>query len=181
MTENICFVLKTSDINSVDTQATYYNQTVSNEKGKIFDNRTGYTWYNVNMKNLLGDWYNKYDKFNICLVSVTQSYQAAQTTNNVLQLSTNYVVSVKMSGLQWLSSYDQASKNNTDVQIVGVRNFNESNNVMRNNYITFYKGSQFTNITINLHSLTGDASLVSAQANVFGHMIFLFNITPIKD
>jgi hypothetical protein len=35
-----------------------------------------------------------------------------------------------MSGLQWLSSYDQASKNNTDVQIVGVRNFNESNNVI---------------------------------------------------
>jgi hypothetical protein len=181
MTENICLVLKTSDINSNDGQATYFNATVSNEKGKIFDNRTGYTWYNVNMKNLLGDWYNKYDKFNICLVSVNQSYQAAQYTNNVLQYSSNYVVSVKMSGLQWLSSYDQASKNNTDIQIVGVRNFNESNNVIGNNYITFLKGSQITNITINLHSLTGDASLVSAQASTFGHMTFLFNITPIKD
>ena len=181
MTENICFVLKTSDINSVDTQATYYNATVSNEKGKIFDNRTGYTWYNVNMKNLLGDWYNKYDKFNICLVSLTQSYQANQYTANVLNSSANYVVSVKMSGLQWLSSYDQASKNNTDVQIVGVRNFNESNNVMRNNYITFRKGSQITNITINLHSLTGDASSVANANSIFGHMTFLFNITPIKD
>jgi hypothetical protein len=133
------------------------------------------------MKNLLGDWYNKYDKFNICLVSVNQSYQAAQYTNNILQYSSNYVVSVKMSGLQWLSSYDQASKNNTGIQIVGVRNFNESNNVIGNNYITFLKGSQITNITINLHSLTGDASLVSAQASTFGHMTFLFNITPIKD
>jgi len=174
-------VLKTSDINSSDAQADYQYTTISNQKGKIFDNRTGYTWYNVNIKNLLGDWYNKYDKFNICLVSVNQSYQAAQYTNNVLQYSSNYVVSVKMSGLQWLSSYDQASKNNTDIQIVGVRNFNESNNVIGTNNITFLKGSQITNITINLHSLTGDASLVSAQASTFGHMTFLFNITPIKD
>ena len=151
------------------------------QKGKIFDNRTGYTWYNVNMKNLLGDWYNKYDKFNICLVSVNQSYQAAQYTNNVLQYSSNYVVSVKMSGLQWLSSYDQVSKNNTDIQIVGVRNFNESNNVIGTNNITFLKGSQITNITINLHSLTGDTALVSNANSTFGHMVFLFSISPVKD
>ena len=181
MTENICFVLKTSDINTADTQVTYYNQTVSNEKGKIFNSRTGYTWYNVNMKNLLGDWYNKYDKFNICLVSLTQSYQAAQVAANVLTLSTNNVVSIKMSGLQWLSSYDQASRNNTDSVTVGVKNFNINNDLPSGNYITFSKGSQITNITINLHSLTGDASLVDSQASTFGHMVFLFNITPIKD
>ena len=181
MTESISLALKTFDINSSDGQADYYNVTVTTNKGKVFNSRTGYTWNNVNIRNLLGDWYNKYDKFNICLVSVNQSYQAAQYTNNILQYSSNYVVSVKMSGLQWLSSYDQATKNNTNIQIVGVRNFNESNNVIGNNYITFLKGSQITNITISLHSLTGDASLVSAQASTFGHMTFLFNITPIKD
>ena len=175
MTENICLVLKTSDINSVDTQATYYNQTISNEKGKIFDNRTGYTWNNVNMKNLLGDWYNKYDKFNICLVSVTQSYQSTQP------IGVCNVVAVKMSGLQWLSSYDQATGNDTGSVLIGVRNFNQNDDFSSANFITFRKGQQITNITINLDCLQNDKTLVPNADSTFGHMIFLFNITPIKD
>ena len=74
MTESISLCLKTFDINASDAQADYFNQTVTTTKGKIFDSRTGYTWNNVNLKNLLSDeWYNKYDKFNICLVSLTHS------------------------------------------------------------------------------------------------------------
>ena len=100
--------------------------------------------------------------------------------NNILQLSTNNVVSIKMSGLQWLSSYDQATGNNIDSVVVGLRNFNDNNNnIPQNNYITFLKGSQIVNITINLHSLSNDGPLVSNQNSVFGHMVFLFNITPI--
>ena len=175
MTENICLVLKTSDINAADTQATYYNATVSNEKGKIFDNRTGYTWYNVNMKNLLGDWYNKYDKFNICLVSVTQSYQSTQP------IGVCNVVAVKMSGLQWLSSYDQATGNDTGSVLIGVRNFNQNDDFSSANFITFRKGQQITNITIKLDCLQNDKTVVPNSASTFGHMIFLFNITPVKD
>ena len=105
MTKSISLALKTFDINSSDGQADYYNVTVTTNKGKVFNSRTGYTWNNVNIRNLLGDWYNKYDKFNICLVSVTQSYQATQG------IGVCNVVAIKMSGLQWLSSYDQASGN----------------------------------------------------------------------
>ena len=182
MTESISLALKTFDINASDTQADYYNTVVTTTKGKIFNNRTGYTWYNVNLKNLLSDeWYNKYDKFNICLVKAAQSYQAGQAVNNILQLSTNNVVSIKMSGLQWLSSYDQSTGNNTGSVIVGVRNFNTYDDLSNNNYITFRKGQQITNITINLHSLTGDTTLVSNANSTFGHMVFLFSISPVKD
>ena len=58
MTESICLALKTSDINSSDGQADYYNITVTTIKGTVFNSRTGYTWNNVNMRILLGDWYN---------------------------------------------------------------------------------------------------------------------------
>ena len=127
------------------------------------------------MRNLLGDWYNKYDKFNICLVSVTQSYLSTQGVGAC------NVVAIKMSGLQWLSSYDQASGNNTGSVIVGVRNFNENNDLSSTNHITFGKGQQITNITINLDCLQNDKTLVPNANSIFGHMIFLFNITPIKD
>ena len=60
MTESICLALKTFDINASDLQTDYYNTVVTTDKGKIFNSRTGYTWNNVNFKNLLSDeWYNK--------------------------------------------------------------------------------------------------------------------------
>jgi len=176
MTESICLALKTFDINSSDTQAEYFDTIVTTNKGKIFDDRTGYTWNNVNIKNLLGDWYNKYDTFNICLVSVAQSYQpthAVEACN---------VVTIKMSGLQWLSSYDQASGNNTGSVVIGVRNFNQDNDDFSStSFITFRKGQQITNITIKLDCLQNDDTLVPDSDSTFGHVIFLFNITPVKD
>jgi hypothetical protein len=175
MTESICLALKTFDINSSDAQAEYYNIIVTTNTGKVFDNRTGYTWNNVNMKNLLGDWYNKYDKFNICLVSVTQSYQSTQP------IGVCNVVAVKMSGLQWLSSYDQATGNDTGSVLIGVRNFNQNDDLSNTNCITFRKGQQITNITINLDCLQNDNTLVPNVQSTFGHMIFLFTISPVKD
>ena len=175
MTESISLALKTVDINSSDAQAEYYNIIVTTNTGKVFDNRTGYTWNNVNMKNLLGDWYNKYDKFNICLVSVTQSYQSTQP------IGVCNVVAVKMSGLQWLSSYDQATGNDTGSVLIGVRNFNQNDDFSSANFITFRKGQQITNITIKLDCLQNDKTVVPNSASTFGHMIFLFNITPVKD
>ena len=175
MTESICLALKTFDINSSDAQAEYYNIIVTTNTGKVFDNRTGYTWNNVNMKNLLGDWYNKYDKFNICLVSVTQSYQSTQP------IGVCNVVAVKMSGLQWLSSYDQATGNDTGSVLIGVRNFNQNDDFSSANFITFRKGQQITNITINLDCLQNDNTLVPNVQSTFGHMIFLFTISPVKD
>ena len=175
MTESICLALKTFDINSSDGQADYYNITVTTNKGTVFDDRTGYTWNNVNMRNLLGDWYNKYDKFNICLVSVTQSYQSTQA------VVVCNVVAIKMSGLQWLSSYDQASGNDTGSVVVGVRNFNQNEDLSNTNFITFRKGQQITNITIKLDCLQNDDTVMPNVQSTFGHMIFLFNITPVKD
>ena len=176
MTESISLALKTFDINSSDTQADYYNTIVTTNKGKVFNDRTGYTWNNVNMRNLLGDWYNKYDKFNICLVSIAQSYQSTQTVESC------NVVAIKMNGLQWLSSYDQASGNNTGNVVIGVKNFNQDNDdFLSSNYITFRKGQQITNITITLDCLQNDKTLIPDADSTFGHMIFLFNITPIKD
>ena len=160
MTESICLALKTFDINASDTQADYYNTVVTTTKGKIFNNRTGYTWYNVNLKNLLSDeWYNKYDKFNICLVKVTQSYFN-------LGVDTSNVVSIKMSGLQWLSSYDQSTGNDTGSVIIGLKDFNTFDNESNTNSITFRKGQQITNITINLDSISTDKQAIPDALSV---------------
>ena len=86
-----------------------------------------------------------------------------------------------MSGLQWLSSYDQSTGNDTGSVVVGVRNFNQNDDLSNSNYITFRKGQQITNITINLDCLQNDNTLVPNVQSTFGHMIFLFTISPVKD
>ena len=50
MTENISLTLKTTQISTSTTYADYLN-TVSTEFGQVSQNRTSYTWYNVNLRN----------------------------------------------------------------------------------------------------------------------------------
>ena len=177
--QNIVLTLKTSDINLSDTQADYLNAVVTST-GSITNRKKTFTWYNVNLKNLLGEWYNNYDAFNICLVAISQSYQANQyiVGNGSTVLESN-VVMVKMSGLQWLSSYDQKTGTNTGTVVVGLRNFNEYH-LAKNNYVTFLKGAQITNITISLDNIGTDTPTNIFQNGIFGNMVFSFNITPIE-
>ena len=133
------------------------------------------------MKNLLGEWYNNYDSFNICLVSISQSYQADQYGATIGGgVNVDNVVMVKMSGLQWLSSYDQKTGSNTGIVVVGLRNFNEYH-LTKNNYITFLKGTPNTNITISLDNVSTDAPLTTDENYIFGNMVFSFNITPVEN
>lgn len=177
--QNIVLTLKTSDINLSDTQTDYYNTSVVTSAGSITNSKKTFTWNNVNMKNLLGEWYNTYDAFNICLVVMNQSWQSNQYTNNNGYYRDN-VLMVKMSGLQWLSSYDQKTGTNTGSIVVSLRNFNEYN-LTKNNYITFLKGNPITNITISLDNLSTDAPFTSNSSNyVFGNLVFTFNITPVE-
>ena len=52
MSESINFVLKSTDINSDNTAATYYNTTFTNNIGSVAQNRNSLTWNNVNLRML---------------------------------------------------------------------------------------------------------------------------------
>ena len=98
--QNIVLTLKTSDILISDDQYDYHITRIINPRGSITNSKKTFTWNNVNMKNLLGEWYNNYDSFNICLVSISQSYQADQyLAINGGGVNKDNVVMVKMSGL----------------------------------------------------------------------------------
>ena len=50
----------------------------------------------------------------------------------------------------------------------------------KNNYVTFLKGAQITNITISLDNVGTDAPTAIFQNGIFGNMVFSFNITPVE-
>ena len=105
MSESINFVLKSTDINSDNTAATYYGLTYTNNIGSVAQNRSSITWNNVNLRMLLGEMYDRYDKFNISLNFIAGS----RTGSTVEDAPDNRNVSVRMRGLNFTSSYSQAS------------------------------------------------------------------------
>jgi len=180
MTENISLTLKTTQISTSTTYADYLN-TVSTEFGQVSQNRTSYTWYNVNLRNLLTPIYDKYDKFNISLNNVITSTQGSTAS-----AANDRQIQIKMSGLSWLSSYDQQYKNN-QFKVIKVLQFQKAGSgcdsfQFNEQYFTFVKSSDITNITIKLHNVDTDSYTTTTTATeLFGHMIFNFNIQGVPE
>ena len=181
MTESINFVLKTTTISSSLFASDFYNKTVDNVNGTIF-NMTNFTWKNVNLRNLLSDLYDKYDSFNIQLISVTHSPRGGTASSN-----SNVLVQIKMSGLPWYTSYDQSTKMNTGTinlatcKFLTTASVGDSIQFNNNIYYTFNKLYDTTNINIQLHQLDTDALIVyTSNAMVPMHYIFQFSITGCK-
>ena len=180
MTENISLTLKTTQISTNTTYADYLN-TVSTEFGQVSEKRTSYTWYNVNLRNLLNPIYDKYDKFNISLNNVITSTQGSTAS-----AANDRQIQIKMSGLSWLSSYDQQYKNN-QFKVIKVLQFQKAGSgcdsfQFNEQYFTFVKSSDITNITIKLHNVDTDSYTTTTTATeLFGHMIFNFNIQGVPE
>jgi hypothetical protein len=182
MTENISLCLKTTQINASSTFADYLGTTVSTSTGQVTNNRTSYTWYNVNLRTLLDPIYNKYNKFNISLNNVITSTQGSATST-----ANDRQIQVKMSGLMWLSSYNQSSQKNDQNKVIKLMQFQRTNNScdsfhFTEQYHTFLKGSDVVNITINLHNVDTDSYTTTVTAGeLFGHFIFNFNIQGVPE
>jgi len=182
--ECVNFTLKTSDINLSNTYANYDNTIVQTSTGIIKNNRTDYTWYNVNIRNIIGNTlYNKYDKFNICLNSYAMSQRGG-----TLDTEDNNTFYVKMSGLSWCSSYDQATKNNNYFQtikmikVLNTASSSDSQQFYDKSYFTFNKNAESCDINIKLLLISND-SIPTYNSNLkfLGHMSFNFSIYPIID
>lgn len=186
MTENISLCLKTTQISSSNTFSDYATDAiVSTSSGQISNNRTRYTWYNVNLRNLLGPIYNKYNMFNISLNSILTSTQG--TTDITTTSKNDRQLQVKMYGLQWLSSYNQATKNNDSNKVIRLVQFSTAgygtdSYHFPEQFHTFLKGSDVVDITINLHNVSTDTNTTTSSAgSLLGHMIFNFNIQGVPE
>ena len=183
MSENISLCLKTTQINASTTYSDYYNKIVSTNTGQISNNRSTYTWYNVNLRNLLGPIYNKYDKFNISLNSIATGVKGSTAVLYPLERN----LQVKLSGLQWLSSYNQATQNNDSNKVIKLIKLSSAANgsdVIDYNeeFYTFLKGSNIVDITINLHNVDYDTnSIPTANTYMLPHIIFNFNIQGVPE
>jgi hypothetical protein len=183
MSQTVNLVLKTTQISSDNTFANYYNQTVTTQYGSISNNRSSFKWNNINLRTLLGDMFDKYERFNICL-----NFIGGAATGTVAEGGPdNRCFQIKLSGLPFLSSYNVPTIANTGVvhlqviQIPLTSNTTWVNNFIGSQMYTFAKQEQ-VNISIDLTTVVSDSIYIPAsQSTMIGHCIFSFSIYGVTD
>ena len=170
---SVRLVLKTSDLTANSTTAI----------GQCDQYKTTFTWFNINLRNLLGDLYNQYDYFNMCLISIrsslTQALAAGATADDKM-------VAVKIAGLPFINqSYNQPTNNNgvfttatiLSIPINATANTQQFNNVA--NVMTFNKDQDLCNLNISLFRILDDTKPVLNAANINPQFTFIFTIIGI--
>jgi len=179
--ETASLLLNTFDISSSTNANTYYNKTVDNQYGTISNNRCTLTWKNINMKNLLGEMYDKYETFNLKLYQITQS--TTLFTGSAINNS-NSLVDVRISGLPFINNgYNVVTKNNTNELYLTsfnltVQNYLNAGIVVTSNLIclTFGKCTEFVNLTIDIKTTKEQIYPIITINNALGQFLFHFKI-----
>lgn len=201
MTDKRILILRTTDILSTNTNSTYYGQTIRNQNGTISNNRDNMTWNNINMRQLLGSMYDKYERFNISLVSayigvaedawMASALQPTQAVENIRNLV------IKIGGLPFDAPVWSQKKGQTQLAPVGTILLNRLHDseiikgcgkpVLQQypqeaNQYTFTKSCDIASINIQLHNVQTDTfpiyELYGAPTapRLHGHCIFMFSI-----
>ena len=138
--EVITFSLKTTSIDPSIIYTDYFNKTVTTPNGIVSNNRCSFTWYNINLRNIVGNnMYEKYDKFNISLNTIAMSSQATNTSMTV----DPRILYIKCSGLPWISSYNSSNASTyatlNVIQIPITPSVTYLNNINNPQILTFQK------------------------------------------
>jgi len=165
--EIACLVLKT---NVLTTNGTMNDYGVGNST------LTSFTWTNINLRTLLGDMFNKYDRYLLLLQNISHANSGTMTTAD------DRSILINMSGLSFVnSSYIQKLQSNSGALIVCPFIFVASavQSQLYNNFAvsTFIKQNDIVNISINYTRIKDDAS----PTTTYPHMCFIFNIVGIEE
>lgn len=169
---NASFILRTSDL---PTFANSPNSTGSTNNSSA----SSFTWNNIDMRLILGDLWDRYEYFNICLSSTVFSTATITYASNDNKMGCIY-----MSGLNWTSNYDTGKKQRVPYVPIGYLNSGSIsstvgtvqpfNSLFSN---TFRKNDPITSLTIFYNKISdGTANVTTAP---FPQTAFTFKITPI--
>jgi hypothetical protein len=148
-------VLKTTDLTTNVTNT--LNGTIFSSQYGSFNNKlSSFTWNNINLRTLLGDMYDMFDEFNLCLNTISTAQCSSIDT-----ISDNKNVYIKLSGLPWLNqTYNVKTINNGNTTNIATFNFTAENAATQyyysNNIATFGKSQDSCNMTIEYSRILDD-------------------------
>ena len=169
--EIACLVLKTNVLTTDGTTNAY---------GTGNSKLSSFTWTNINLRTLLGDMFDKYDRFMLLLQNISNALSGN------IAASDDRAILINMSGLSFVNStYNQKLQSNSGGLIVGPFIFASAATVqsqMYNNFAisTFIKQNDIVNISIYYTKIKDDSSPTTASTT-YPHMAFIFNIVGIEE
>lgn len=168
--EIACLVLKT---NVLTTNGT------TNAFGSGNSTLSSFTWTNINLRILLGDMFDKYDRYLLLLQNISHSSLPAGISGG-----DDRAILINMSGLSFVNStYIQKLQSNSGALIVCPFMFPSASGAVQsqlyNNFAvsTFIKQNDIVNISINYTKIKDD----TATTVTYPHMCFIFNIVGIEE
>lgn len=169
------FALKYNDISTSDT---FGNYPVTNNVGTINATRTDATWYSINLENIMGDLYNKYDVFTIRLNTISYQQQAAFGVANFDRL-----VYFAVSGFDWANNnYSISRKTLISSAILGCENFQQNitfTSSYENSFVATFRKQKTLDIRIQLLTLDGNAPALNANTQ-FPRISWFFDIFGVE-
>jgi hypothetical protein len=127
--------------------------------------------------------YNKYDRFNLCLNTISSGISADYLANQA-----DAQVLVRVSGLPWINnSYNIKANGSHNTGTTVIASFLFVNNSQQNQYFyssniaTFCKNSDIASITIDYIRVSDLAAPAVANGTAFPHVAFIFDIFGIDD
>lgn len=170
---SVRLVLKTSDL-TINSSTTV---------GQCDQFRTSFTWYNINLRNLLGDLYNQYDYFNLSLISLSSSVASASAGSGTPD---DRLIYIKLGGLPFIGqNYNQKSGNSGGLTTIGTFQIPTtaitSNQFYNNsaNVCTFNKDQDLCNFSISFFRVIDDTKPALTIANP--QFAFIFTIIGIDN
>ena len=144
-------------------------------------NYTSFTWNNINLRTVLGNMYDEYDKFNLSLNSMACDFIFIDSgLNNDLpgydEFEQNLIIN--LSGLPFINqTYDVKNKTNTNKVVLGSFIFNgipNNEQYTTSNNFTFSKNQELASITVYYSKLNGTS--IQAGGNSYPQVMFTFDI-----
>ena len=155
---------------------TYFLNT---KQGTSDTNKTNYIIKNINLRTLLGDMYDKFDLFNLCLKTITTGVCDSALGTTLDDLS----VLIKINGLPFINTTynpDDECNNNYAVLTTFIFKRSESVNVYYNeNYLTFSKNQNVVDLEFTYESINN--GVLPDTTNAFPIMCYIFDIVGVGE
>lgn len=155
------------------------NYPVENSVGSINKGRTEYTWNTINLRDILGVQYDKFEYFNLILRTVQYGgIVSAPAVNERL-------VSIVASGPSWVnSSYDVATRRYTTEAVIGQILMSNSTlgsfHQFDDNCMATFKKTPTFDFTLKLQTLAGEPPVFDPLFTLFPGGSYYFDIVPVQ-
>ena len=146
------------------------------------NNRTNYTWTNINLRNILGDMYDQYERFVLVLevVSQGQTYGTDGTGTQLANSSEDLRCMINISGLPFVyNTYNSNTKQVTNVvqlEQLSITKNNTANTLYSMPLQAVFQKKEIADINIFLTRACDNQPLWTGANSLYPHLTFNFQI-----